>query len=185
MASSFRYFLWNMSSCRCNEGTDWCLYFLGVLWFDSVIFIFVLQRVLSECSAAHPPPAHCEHFKLLLLNLMFYFGFTLSYIIIGKWITWVTIFTRVKYGSQLFSNTLIMLFHFFHLLPMLFFFPVSCVCTKCWCWSYVFSALAFFSYCLPTLFGSSSSQPVCYFLSLLKVYICVSLSHHCTNGETP
>uniref|UniRef100_H2RJV9 phosphatidate phosphatase n=1 Tax=Takifugu rubripes TaxID=31033 RepID=H2RJV9_TAKRU len=27
-----------------------------------------------------------------------------------------------------------------------------------WCWSYVFSAFAFFSYCLPGLFGSSSSQ---------------------------
>lgn len=59
------------------------------------------------------------------------------------------------------------------------------VCTKCWCWSYVFSALGFFSYCLPALFGPSSSQPVCYFLSLLRVYIFVSLLHHRTNRETP
>lgn len=59
------------------------------------------------------------------------------------------------------------------------------VCTKCWCWSYVFSALGFFSYCLPALFGPSSSQPVCYFLSLLRDYIFVSLLHHRTNRETP
>lgn len=56
-----------------------------------------------------------------------------------------------------------------------FSFCVICMCTQYWCWSYVFSAFAFFSYCLPGLFGSSSSQPVCYFLSLLRVYIYVSV----------
>lgn len=56
-----------------------------------------------------------------------------------------------------------------------FSFCVMCMCTQYWCWSYVFSAFAFFSYCLPGLFGSSSSQSVCYFLSLLRVYICVSV----------
>lgn len=99
----------------------------------------------------------------------------------------------MKYGSQLFSNTWIMFFNFFisflfcSILFAPFLFPPICVmsvCTKCWCWSYVFSALGFFSYCLPALFGSSSSQPVCYFLSLLRVYICVSLLHHRTNRET-
>ncbi|CAJ1048941.1 phosphatidate phosphatase LPIN1 [Xyrichtys novacula] len=30
---------------------------------------------------------------------------------------------------------------------------------QCWCLSYVFSAFGLFSYCLPGLFGSSSSQP--------------------------
>lgn len=35
------------------------------------------------------------------------------------------------------------------------------VCAKCWCLSYVFSAFGLFSYCLPGLFGSSTSQPVC------------------------
>lgn len=68
-------------------------------------------------------------------------------------------------------------------IPFLFFsnffctfsFCVMCMCTQYWCWSYVFSAFAFFSYCLPGLFGSSSSQSVCYFLSLLRVYICVSV----------
>ncbi|XP_041840444.1 phosphatidate phosphatase LPIN1 isoform X2 [Melanotaenia boesemani] len=30
---------------------------------------------------------------------------------------------------------------------------------QCWCLSYVFSAFGFFSYCLPGLFGSSTSQP--------------------------
>lgn len=58
------------------------------------------------------------------------------------------------------------------------------VWTQYWCWSYVFSALGFFSDCLPALFGSSSSQPVCDILSLLTVYIWVSLLHHCTNRET-
>lgn len=56
-----------------------------------------------------------------------------------------------------------------------FSFCVMCMCTQYWCWSYVFSVFAFFSYCLPGLFGSSSSQSVCYFLSLLRVYICVSV----------
>lgn len=58
------------------------------------------------------------------------------------------------------------------------------VCTKCWCLSYVFSAFGLFSYCLPGLFGSSPSQPVC-FLALLGCWsghvlsVCVPPFHRC------
>lgn len=50
---------------------------------------------------------------------------------------------------------------------------------KCWCLSYVFSAFGLFSYCLPGLFGSSTSQPVCgFFLPCLTV--CPSRYRHFT-----
>lgn len=90
----------------------------------------------------------------------------------------VTTLTRVKYDPQVFSNTLICPFlspSYFSPFFCTFSFCVMRVCTQYWCWSYVFSAFAFFSYCLPGLFGSSSSQSVCYFLNLLRVYICVSI----------
>lgn len=48
--------------------------------------------------------------------------------------------------------------------------------SQCWCLSYVFSVFGLFSYCLPGLFGSSPSQPVC-FLALLEcwsVHVCCS-----------
>lgn len=48
---------------------------------------------------------------------------------------------------------------------------LMCVCSKCWCLSYVFSAFGLFSYCLPGLFGSSPPQPVWCFNALLCVLL--------------
>lgn len=181
---SFRYFLWTV-----------LLFTITLIWF---CHRYICQAVCVVWVFCTPPtPLHiylcaASILQLLFLNLMFHFGSPWLILLYENGLH-VTSFTRVKYGSQLFSNTLIMFFNFFisflfcSILFAPFLFPPICVmsvCTKCRCWSYVFSALGFFSYCLPALFGSSSSQPVCYFLSLLRVYICVSLLHHRTNRET-
>lgn len=59
--------------------------------------------------------------------------------------------------------------------------PPDVCASKCWCLSYVFSALGLFSYCLPGLFGSSSSRPVWRFCGFARLCVCrrCSCAFHC------
>lgn len=110
------------------------------------------------CLRVLHPPARLP----LLLNLLFHDHWLIIQML-------PVFFTRVKCDFHI--KSLIMSFSIPFFMLCHFICTFLSVCTKCWCWSFVFSALGFFSYCLPALFGSTSSQPVCSCLSMLMANV--------------